>query len=353
MTTNYTLDLAAGLTQVLDDGPNTYLYGNGRIAQAGSTTEYFLGDALGSVRQLVDNAGAVMLTQSYAPYGETISSVGSGYSAYQYTGEIRDASGLTFLRARYLNNSTGTFVSRDIWLGDYHSPMSYNKWVYAYQNPITFLDPTGMKPGDSKYCVPLTGLDRQYCENIVRGIEPDAKLTVKDYFLLDWSGDCYSPNLENRLPHSLYRGTYKEFGWWWHYLLDTTPGWWNENGKGHIYFKDVVTFALAAELSTAVENFPAIIGYAAGAFANKGWEEGFYYTIGSRQSVYMRVNNAVYGSSEPDEGAPYNYNEFGIKFGNEINNVGSLIFCVEVPYMGVSSKQNDDTLRDAFLAFFT
>ena len=59
-TTNYTLDLNAGLTQVLNDGTNSYLYGNGRIAQtAGATTEYFLGDALGSVRQLTDAQGEI------------------------------------------------------------------------------------------------------------------------------------------------------------------------------------------------------------------------------------------------------------------------------------------------------
>ncbi len=40
----YTMDLNAGLTQVLDDGTNTYLYGNGRIAQYGASgVEYFLG----------------------------------------------------------------------------------------------------------------------------------------------------------------------------------------------------------------------------------------------------------------------------------------------------------------------
>jgi YD repeat-containing protein len=33
VTTTYALDLTAGLTQVLSDGANTYLYGNGRIAQ--------------------------------------------------------------------------------------------------------------------------------------------------------------------------------------------------------------------------------------------------------------------------------------------------------------------------------
>ena len=54
-TTHYTMDLNAGLTQVLQDGTNTYLYGAGRIAQYGANVpEYYLGDALGSVRQMAD-----------------------------------------------------------------------------------------------------------------------------------------------------------------------------------------------------------------------------------------------------------------------------------------------------------
>jgi YD repeat-containing protein len=70
ITTSYTLDLAANLTQVLSDGTDTYLYGNGRIAQYdASGAQYFLGDApstglragLGSVRQLVDANGDVLL----------------------------------------------------------------------------------------------------------------------------------------------------------------------------------------------------------------------------------------------------------------------------------------------------
>jgi len=44
---------ATGLIQVLSDGTNTYTYGLGRLSQqSGSTVDYFLGDALGSVRQL-------------------------------------------------------------------------------------------------------------------------------------------------------------------------------------------------------------------------------------------------------------------------------------------------------------
>jgi len=73
VTTSYTLDINAGLTQVLDDGTENYLYGNGRIAQyEASGAEYFLGDALGSVRQMVNAAGQVNLAKGYEPYGSTL-----------------------------------------------------------------------------------------------------------------------------------------------------------------------------------------------------------------------------------------------------------------------------------------
>jgi YD repeat-containing protein len=87
-TTNYTLDLNAGLTQVLNDGTNTYLYGNGRISQiAGGTAQYFLGDALGSVRQLSNQAGTISLAQNFDPYGVAIQSSGNASSIYGYDGE--------------------------------------------------------------------------------------------------------------------------------------------------------------------------------------------------------------------------------------------------------------------------
>ena len=51
---------------MLDDGTNTYLYGNDRIEQmTEADTEYFLGDALGSIWQLTNADGAVTLDQTY------------------------------------------------------------------------------------------------------------------------------------------------------------------------------------------------------------------------------------------------------------------------------------------------
>ena len=141
---NYTLDLNAGLTQVLNDGTNQYLYGLGRIAQVNTTTDYFLTDALGSIRQLTDASGAITLAKSYQPYGGTLASAGSGTSPFAFTGEQVDASGLTYLRARYYSSGDGRFLTRDTWEGDADAPMSYNVWAYGYANPINNIDPSGL-----------------------------------------------------------------------------------------------------------------------------------------------------------------------------------------------------------------
>ena len=155
VTTNYSLDLNAGLTQVLsattnDQQPatNYYLYGLGRIGeQQPSGFAYHLGDALGSVRQLVDASGVVQLTRSYEPYGTALASGGNANSAFGFTGEQIDSqSGFTYLRARYLDSQTGRFISRDTYAGNAQSPMSFNAWLYAHANAINLIDPSGQIP---------------------------------------------------------------------------------------------------------------------------------------------------------------------------------------------------------------
>jgi len=143
---NYTLDLNTGLTQVLSDGTTTYTYGLGRISQTdNSTAEYFLGDALGSVRQLTSQSGAVTYAASYDPYGVVTQSGGTSNTEYGFTGEATsgDSTQLIFLRARWYNPTDGRFQSRDTWGGDDNSPQSFNRWMYAFGNPLRFIDPTG------------------------------------------------------------------------------------------------------------------------------------------------------------------------------------------------------------------
>ena len=62
------------------------------------------GDALGRVRQLTNATANVTLARDFEPYGSTFSSGGDGSTVMAFTGEILDASGLTFLRARYPND---------------------------------------------------------------------------------------------------------------------------------------------------------------------------------------------------------------------------------------------------------
>jgi RHS repeat-associated protein len=137
----YTWDNNGNLTS---NGTNTYTYGYNRIAQVSDPqTGYFLGDALGSVRQVADDTGEVNLVQSYSPYGEVISSVGDFETSYSYTGEMSDGTGLVFLRARYYDPATGRLVNKDTWGGDYNNPITLAKWLYANGNPVNNLDPIG------------------------------------------------------------------------------------------------------------------------------------------------------------------------------------------------------------------
>jgi RHS repeat-associated protein len=114
VTTRYVLDINNDLAQVLSDGSNTYLYGLNRIAQQNIVgRQYYLGDAPGSVRQLVNPVGAVTLARSYEPFGKLLSTAGNPLTRYGYTGEWTDPTNLIYLRARYYDPATGRFLSKD------------------------------------------------------------------------------------------------------------------------------------------------------------------------------------------------------------------------------------------------
>lgn len=100
--------------------------------------------ALGSVRQLTDQAGAVTFAQNYDPYGVVTYTSGDSQSAYGFTGEQYSAeTQLLYLRARYYNVNDGRFLSRDTWSGDVNRPLSLNRLMYTEGNPVNRTDHTG------------------------------------------------------------------------------------------------------------------------------------------------------------------------------------------------------------------
>jgi RHS repeat-associated protein len=148
--TNYSLDINRSLPQVLMDDSYIYLYGNGdRISQKSSSSiDFFVGDVLGSVRQLSDISGNVTLALAYQPFGEVYSIKGKLGSSYGYAGEWTDQTGLIHLRARYYNPSDGRFLTKDIWQGSIWQPISNNPWLYVNSNPINYIDPSGYQGDD-------------------------------------------------------------------------------------------------------------------------------------------------------------------------------------------------------------
>ena len=147
--TYYDLDLNAGLAEVLTAQDEDYLYGLGSTPLAQNDPgdiDYLLTDGLGSVRQVVrgDSYGQVTLTESYDPYGNLLSSLGNGVSAFGYAGQWEDYdTGLMNMRARYYDQADGRFLTKDSWQGDQYRPISYNSWLYVGANPINYTDPTG------------------------------------------------------------------------------------------------------------------------------------------------------------------------------------------------------------------
>ena len=143
-TTRYALDLNNSLAQVLSDGSNTYLYGLDRIAQQNILgRQYYLGDALGSARQLTNAVGSVTLARSYEPFGRLLSAAGNPLTKYGYTGEWTDPTNLIYLRARYYDPATGRFLSKDPVRGLASLPQTLNPYTYAINNPIQYVDPSG------------------------------------------------------------------------------------------------------------------------------------------------------------------------------------------------------------------
>ena len=110
----------------------------------GEERSYYLYDGHGDVRGLLDTEGTITDTYRYNAYGELLEQTGNTENHYRYTGEYYDStSNLYYLRARYMNPSTGTFISMDSYQGSIYDPDTLHKYLYANGNPVKYSDPSG------------------------------------------------------------------------------------------------------------------------------------------------------------------------------------------------------------------
>ncbi len=128
---------AAGTRSLVRHGRSVY----GMVS--GSAERWFVSDVLGSVVVELDESGAVaraLTTTATSAKPPARTPLPVSFAGYTYDTE----SGLYYLRNRYLEPGTGRFTTPDP-TGAWEDGRSKgNAYTYAGNNPVMFVDPTGL-----------------------------------------------------------------------------------------------------------------------------------------------------------------------------------------------------------------
>ena len=144
---------------------------DGYVTRASSTTftitvanevlTFLHPNVTGSPIMATDASGAVLWREDYQAYGERIRKESGSTSANGsnpatapaannrawFTGKLHDeTTGLSYFGARYYDPQVGRFMGFDPVGFDEKSPLSFNRYAYANNNPLKFVDPDGRNP---------------------------------------------------------------------------------------------------------------------------------------------------------------------------------------------------------------
>jgi len=116
--------------------------------RVGNRYLYYTQDPINSTRIVTDNAGTVVYSEAYAPYGGVQETwVDSFDPLAKFSGKERDAeSQLDYFGARYYDREQYRFISVDPMLvlqSAQADPQRWNLYSYCFNNPVNAIDPSG------------------------------------------------------------------------------------------------------------------------------------------------------------------------------------------------------------------
>jgi RHS repeat-associated protein len=119
---------------------------------------YYHVDTVGSVRAVTNSSGAVIERHDYYAFGEECTTSpctapGLGQPLH-FSGKERDQeTGFDYFGARYYGSKVGRFTTVDPVLGldaSLGDPQRWNRYAYARNNPLRYIDLTGDKLPSSR-----------------------------------------------------------------------------------------------------------------------------------------------------------------------------------------------------------
>ena len=105
---------------------------------------FFHQDHLGSTNIITNEQGQQTLLMEYFPFGEVKVRTGSDPVTHTFTGHEEDLeTDLIYANARYYDPKIGRFITPDTYVQSPEDPQSLNRYAYARNNPVKYVDPTG------------------------------------------------------------------------------------------------------------------------------------------------------------------------------------------------------------------
>jgi RHS repeat-associated protein len=114
-------------------------------------------DMLGSASLLTNANGSVVSQARYKPWGDTRSEWSVYLTDRKYTGQREESTlgGIYDYNARFYDPIVGRFLSPDTLVQNPSDPQSLNRFAYARNNPLKYVDPSGhcFEPVSAALCL--------------------------------------------------------------------------------------------------------------------------------------------------------------------------------------------------------